>query len=195
VTRRLLGLAVAGIAASYLATRQPAFAESERAASAWMRKPRGRRFDTVVSTATDLGSMYAVAGASAVLAVTGRRRAAVDVIAAGSLAWAIAQATKLAVARPRPYDDEAESVERLVSTPAGSSWPSGHPAVAAACADVLGARLSPAGRRTSAMTAGLVALSRIYVGVHYPTDVVAGLGVGVLSGEAWKRISRGLRNR
>ena len=39
----------------------------------------------------------------------------------------------------------------------------------------------------------LIALSRLYVGVHYPTDVLAGAAIGILSGEISVRLIRSRR--
>ena len=148
--------------------------------------------DPVVAVATDLGSVYGVVGLAAVLAASGHRRGAGDVAAAGALAWAVAQGAKPLLARERPY--EADGVERLVAEPAGSSWPSGHAAVAAAMATALWPRLPGWGRVGAAKLAGFVGLSRVWVGVHHGTDVVAGAGLGVLSGLAVRR-ARGGRRR
>lgn len=142
--------------------------------------------DIAVSAGTDLGSTFAVAGAATSLAVSGHRTAALDTVGAGAVAWGTAQGLKWLVNRPRPY--QLEIVARLVSVPAGSSWPSGHPAVTAAVATVLAPRLPPGARIAAGGTAVFVAWSRIYVGVHYPADVVAGVALGVLSGRAWLRL-------
>jgi membrane-associated phospholipid phosphatase len=88
-------------------------------------------------------------------------------------------ALKLLIMRERP------AVEALVGS-AGSSFPSGHAAASAACwmamALVAGRWFSPRVRPWlavgAAAIAGLVAASRTLVGVHWVTDVVAGLVVG-----------------
>ncbi|MFN2557930.1 MAG: phosphatase PAP2 family protein [Nitriliruptorales bacterium] len=184
-------MAVATVAASYLAMRSPVFEERERALAVRVRRPRGPFVDHVVSAATDLGSMFAVAGTAGVLATSHRLRSAVDVACGGMLAWSASQGLKPLVRRPRPY--QLEKAERLVAEPSGSSWPSAHPAVVAAVVSVLSPRLPPAGRRMGTFMAVFVAASRVYVGVHYPTDVVAGLGIGALSGAAWRVTVKRLR--
>jgi membrane-associated phospholipid phosphatase len=187
-SRLALAVGVVSVAASYLVVRSEPLAARERVLADRLRRPRGPRFDTAVSVATDLGSLYAVAGASTALAASGRSAAALDVAGAGILAWSAAQVLKVGVGRPRPY--QAEGVERLVAIPAGTSWPSGHPAVAAACASVVAPSIPPPARRVAAAGAVLVALSRVYVGVHYPSDVAAGLGVGMLAGAGGRRLRR-----
>lgn len=184
-------VAASAVAASYLAMRIPDLEAAERALAVRVRRPRGPIVDRAVSAATDLGSVSAISGVAAVLAATGRRRAAVDVVAAGLLAWVAAQSLKTRVRRLRPY--QVEAAERLVAEPGGSSWPSGHPAVAAAVLTALAPQLPRASRTAGGVIAGFVATSRVYVGVHYPTDVVAGLGLGGMCGAAWRLATRGYR--
>lgn len=92
--------------------------------------------------------------------------------AAGSFA---ASLLKLVVDRPRPGGDA------LVAVPASSSFPSGHAATAFAAAAAVGF-VYPRLRLPMFVLAALVALSRVYLGVHYPADVLAGalLGLGVV---------------
>ena len=181
--------AVAAIGGSYLAVRSARAQVLDRRAGAQLSRPLGPVADRAISAGTDLGSVYAIAGLGAVLAVTGRREAAADVVGAGAVGWVVAQGMKPLVKRPRPY--QAEGVARLVVEPAGASWPSGHVAVASAMATALGSRLPAGGKAVATLLSGLVAHSRIYVGVHYVTDIVAGLGVGAASAAIWRAARRG----
>lgn len=188
----MLTAALGSITASWFAMRSAALEERERALAVRMRRPRGPVVDRIMSSATDLGSVFAVAGTSAVLLASGRRRAAIDVLVAGAVGWIASQGMKRLVKRPRPY--QIEEAERLVSEPAGSSWPSGHPAVAAAAATVLVPHLPRGGGVAGGSIAVFVAASRVYVGVHYPTDVIAGLGLGGLCGAGWRTLVGELRD-
>jgi membrane-associated phospholipid phosphatase len=186
--------AVGLLAASYAAVRSGRSERVDRRAAKALAYPLGHRVDVIVAAGTDLGSVYGIAGVAGVLAATGRRRAAVDVAAVGALAWTAAQASKPLVGRERPY--VVEGAERLVAVPAGSSWPSGHVAVASAMATTLAAGHlpGPAARIARAAAVG-VAVSRCYVGVHHLTDVIAGWGVGVLCAAGWARLRRLGRRR
>ncbi|WP_407698133.1 phosphatase PAP2 family protein [Streptomyces jumonjinensis] len=78
--------------------------------------------------------------------------------------------------------------QALVRTAGPYSFPSSHAASASAAAVAFGALL-PAGRRVLAPLAAAMCLSRLVVGVHYPTDVAAG---AVLGGIAARIGVRGL---
>jgi membrane-associated phospholipid phosphatase len=144
--------------------------------------------DAVVRVATDLGSLYAVAAVSGAFLMLGRPRRAGDVALAGAAAWSAAQVAKRTLPRGRPY--EVADTERLVPIPAGSSWPSGHAAVAVAMAHVLGSRRGVLVRTMLGGTARLVGLSRVYVGVHHLSDVVAGYGLGAITARLTARMRR-----
>lgn len=181
-TWRPVTFGLVAVAASWTAVRSGRAESLDVGLGRRLSRPRGRGGDVVIAAATDLGSVYAVAGIGGALAVLGRRRAAGSVLAAGAAAWGVAQAAKPLLPRPRPY--QGEHGVRLVAEPAGTSWPSGHAAVAAALAAVLAPRLPARARRVVAGTSLAVGWSRVYVGVHHPTDVLAGLGLGTAVGAA-----------
>ena len=64
---------------------------------------------------------------------------------------------------------------------------SSHPAVASAVTRVLDPNLRQPARKVVGRIPRLVALSRVYVGVHYPTDVIGGLLLGRAIGDLWLR--------
>ena len=87
------------------------------------------------------------------------------------------------VGRTRPWIDVAGLIP-LVNEPDPNSFPSGH-TCAAFAAGLTWARTLPKTwmRATALVLAVCMGLSRLYVGVHYPTDVLAGAVVGALC--AW----------
>jgi undecaprenyl-diphosphatase len=98
---------------------------------------------------------------------------------------------KHAFERPRPPVDRPEP-EPLLEAPTTYSFPSGHATVSFACATVLALavpRLAP----WLYVLAALVAFSRVYVGVHYPGDVVAGAVLGVVLATALRMLAGALR--
>jgi membrane-associated phospholipid phosphatase len=67
----------------------------------------------------------------------------------------------------------------LVSVPHSGAFPSGHASTAFACATVL-AWASPRLRVPAFVLAAAIAWSRVYVGVHWPLDVLGGAALGML---------------
>lgn len=82
------------------------------------------------------------------------------------------------VARVRPYY-AVEGLLPLVRKPREFSFPSGHAGSSFASAWVLYRRLPKKYGVPALVLAILIAFSRLYVGVHYPTDVLAGVITGI----------------
>jgi undecaprenyl-diphosphatase len=98
---------------------------------------------------------------------------------------------KLLVRRDRPPTVILDP-EPLMQVPTTSSFPSGHSASSFACAYVL-SRFAPRLTVFFYVLAALIAFSRVYVGVHYPLDVLAGAALGTLLAIALLRLLRALR--
>lgn len=80
-------------------------------------------------------------------------------------------------------------IEAVGIVPASASFPSGHAATAFAAAVAVGL-VHPRLRRPLLALAAVVALSRVYLGVHYVLDVLAGAALGVVIGVAVARAVR-----
>jgi undecaprenyl-diphosphatase len=93
-----------------------------------------------------------------------------------AVSWVIAEGAKFLFNRARPFISDTE-IAPLVRTPSSSSFPSGHSATAAAGTITLSA-IYTAFAPALILSGCLVALSRIYLGVHYPFDVLAGILIG-----------------
>jgi undecaprenyl-diphosphatase len=87
---------------------------------------------------------------------------------------------KESVDRSRPEHADP-TIDAAVATPDSPSFPSGHTATAFAAAAVVGS-IYPRLRWPLLALAALVGLSRIYLGVHFTLDVIAGAMLGVTIG-------------
>lgn len=82
--------------------------------------------------------------------------------------------------RIRPFDINT-AITLLVSSPSDYSFPSGHTGAAFAAATVI-YQINKKWGLASFVLALLIAFSRLYLYVHFPTDVAAGMILGILSG-------------
>lgn len=83
------------------------------------------------------------------------------------------------VARIRPYE-VVEGLHRIIEAQGDLSFPSGHTGSSFAAAVVIFCTCPKKYGVPVMVLAGLISLSRLYVGVHYPTDVLAGALTGTL---------------
>jgi membrane-associated phospholipid phosphatase len=122
------------------------------------------------------GAVWLAAGAAAALLDRPRRRRWLRATAAVGAAYATSTSIKLAVGRQRPA---VEDLPHLMATPTGLSFPSSHTTSSFAAARAFGTLVPGAPLQLAAVAMGL---SRLYLGVHYPSDVAAGAALGTLIG-------------
>ena len=84
-------------------------------------------------------------------------------------------------ARVRPCDVN-QAVQLLIANPGGYSFPSGHTSASFAAASVLCFREKRKVAVPALLLAALIGFSRMYLYVHYPTDILGGILVGIFSG-------------
>ena len=96
---------------------------------------------------------------------------------------------KNVVARIRPYEVK-QTIELLIAKPIDYSFPSGHTAASVAFTVALYFAGEKKLWKECGVLAVLIAISRMYLYVHYPTDILGGLIVGTFCGWAGWKLSR-----
>jgi undecaprenyl-diphosphatase len=157
---------------------------ADAATMAWANVMRHPILDRTFLAVTWLGSLAVLAPLTGLVAwrVASRLgwRAACFPAAALLATTALAHATKFAIDRARP-----DLFPALISMPPDAGFPSAHTAQVAAVALAFLIQTKQAGCRLTAFAAGLlltvimVALSRIYLQVHFPSDIIAGIGLAI----------------
>ena len=120
--------------------------------------------------------MWFVLGAAGALTDGRRRGRWVRATTVVGGAYVISTSIKLAIGRKRPL---VEDLPHLMATPTGLSFPSSHSTSSFAAARAYG-KLLPSGPLYAGATA--MAFSRLYLGVHYPSDIAAGAALGTALG-------------
>lgn len=156
---------------------------ADLAAFRWVARRHASPLDVALPTlsrAANHGRLWVVV--AALLAATGgrfgRRAAVRGLLALSATSATVNLPVKLAARRERPEIHVVPHARRLARLPTSTSFPSGHAASAAAFATGAAAEL-PAVRTPLRLLAAAVAASRVYTGVHYPGDVLAGAAIGV----------------
>jgi membrane-associated phospholipid phosphatase len=134
--------------------------------------PRVERAVVAYSHAGEHGLMWLALAAAGLLVDRRRRSTYLRCMRAVLLAYGANTAVKYAFRRARPV---LEELPWLTPTISGHSYPSAHSSMSFAAARALSEALP---RTPLYLAAIAMALSRPYLGVHYPTDVLAGAGLG-----------------
>ncbi|MCW2632279.1 MAG: phosphoesterase PA-phosphatase related protein [Pseudonocardia sp.] len=136
---------------------------------------------------------FAIAAVLGIRKGVTRRAALRGVLAITGTSFTANALLKPVLPRRRPAASELPAYQRIDNPPTSSSFPSGHAASAAAFTTALWME-SPKLGMAVAPVAAAVAYSRVHVGVHWPSDVVAGTAVGAgvaLATRRWWPMRRG----
>jgi undecaprenyl-diphosphatase len=211
--RKRLGLAGGAVSLAVLVSFAAAASAvdlfpGDQAASDWVQSWQASWLDTAMKAASFPGSLPIAAAIVALAALSlylkGLRGEAGLLVAVTAAGYGVRTALKLSIARPRPPDD----LVNVIVQPDGFSFPSGHVmhyvVFLGVLTFILGKRIESGPRRWAIRGAALAALltiglSRVYLGVHWVSDVLASYAYGgaVLAGAiwAWQRFGVGVGGR
>jgi undecaprenyl-diphosphatase len=150
--------------------------------------PHSRLGDRYVSNLSDLGEGLGWVAAGIALAwlggQKGRRAGLAAIVASLGTTYLVQHIVKPVFRRKRPWVDRDVEVVGIRTTDA--SFPSGHSASSFAAATALSTFYPKTAPLVFTLAAG-VGASRVHLGHHFPSDVVAGAGIGVAAGAlvAW----------
>jgi undecaprenyl-diphosphatase len=141
--------------------------------------------DALMIVITTIGAAFILVLVAVPLWWRGYREATFDFLLLLGITVVLTEVIKFVVGRPRPCTGVLPDVRTLIGFGCDAeldpSFPSGHASRAFALAAFVGLRFRWRAGSLAFAFAVLVGLSRIYLGVHWPSDVLAGalLGVGL----------------
>jgi undecaprenyl-diphosphatase len=149
---------------------------------AWNLAGLDRNLDFIMSVATILGGAFVIVLFAIPLWLRGLRDATFDVLLLLGVTLVIVEAIKFLVGARRPCD-ALTGVRTLPAFPCSAeldpSFPSGHASRAFAVATLLAIRFRWWVRIPAVAFAILVGISRVYLGLHWPSDILGGVIAGI----------------
>jgi undecaprenyl-diphosphatase len=127
------------------------------------------------------GAVWVAIGVAAAVADPRRRERWLRAVPVAPAAVGLNYLVKVAVRRDRP---RLRRLAPLASAPSALSFPSAHATSSFAAATAMG-RVEPGARLPLYGLAAALCVTRPYLGMHYPSDVLAGAALGLALGAAW----------
>ncbi len=134
------------------------------------------------SAAGEHAACWLALGAAGAAVDAERRQAWLRATQGVAVAYAANTVLKQVFRRKRPV---FEGLPALMRTPTALSFPSAHASSSFAAAQAFAPLVGPAAGPLR-LTAGAMALSRVYLGVHYPSDILAGALLGTVVGSLFQ---------
>ena len=142
--------------------------------------PRVEWVMRALGTAGEWGVIWAGGGLAAAAFDPPRRRQWLVAAGVAPLAVGANYVVKLAVRRGRP---QLDGLPPLAGAPSELSFPSAH-ATSSVAAAIAMSRVAPGAAPALFALAAMICLTRPYLGMHYPSDVLAGVALGAVLGRA-----------
>ena len=139
--------------------------------------PAAERVAKALALIGEYGAVWLAIGLALALADSGNRDAWLVAGVLGPVAICLNFAVKLLVRRPRPV---LEDLPPLGGAPSSLSFPSAHSTASFACATAM-TRIAPEAAILFVLAAA-IAVTRPYLGMHYPSDVLGGILLGTALG-------------
>ena len=186
----LASVSALGVVATWWMALQPGAADAQAAAVRWINDPP-EPFGAVLSLTNSLFRPVPLAVVALALGcwimLTTRGSHRWEVLRAMVLGYAlsevITQILKRVADQPRPTASiPGLDVHGYPKDPYGNAYPSAHTSVAVGLVTALWPWLAWPQRAVGVAIALLVALNRLYIGAHWPVDVLGGAAIGLLSG-------------
>lgn len=163
----------------------PLLARLDKRLLRWLRTrghaPATERAMRAIGAAGEWGAVWAGLGVAGAALDSPRRGRWLRAAAVGPAAVGVNYAIKLAARRPRP---RLRGLPALAAAPSALSFPSAHATSSLAAATAFG-RVEPRTRVAGYGLAALICVGRPYLGMHYPSDVLAGAALGLAVGGLW----------
>jgi membrane-associated phospholipid phosphatase len=154
--------------------------------------PRVEKVGKALGSAGEWGAVWVAIGVAAAAVDGSRRESWLRAAAVAPTAVGVNYLVKLAVRRRRP---RLRRLPPLTAAPSELSFPSAHATSSLAAASAMG-RVAPGLRPPLYGLAGAICLTRPYLGMHYPSDVLGGAAIGVAIGRLWPGLrSKGTEDR
>jgi membrane-associated phospholipid phosphatase len=157
-----------------------------------LHQPPAERAAKALGRAGEWGAVWVAIGLAGAAVDPPRRERWLRAAAVAPAAVGVNFGVKLAVRRRRP---RLRGLPPLAGAPSELSFPSAHATSSVAAATALG-RVSPGARPPLYALAGAICLTRPYLGMHYPSDVLGGAVLGSVLGALWPGLGgRGSEDR
>lgn len=151
--------------------------------------------DVIFVSFTLLGMLLVALLVAPLLWAFGRRESSFDLVVSVLITTVLVELIKLLVARERPFEALDGTVQTIsfygLAESSGYSFPSGHATRIFTVAAIVSLNVKYPVKALAFAIAAMVAISRVFLGLHWPTDILAGALLGIAAALAVARLLPG----